>query len=199
MVTESQNNCTSQIYPSARENRSSNELSVSTVPLPSYENVVRQTDSRLPRNSAQTSANPCANNTTNANHYETIPADVIQTNLPTSGGATSVAVTRPSNSLSGLMTAALQSPLPERRSEPAAQREHNSRQHGRRGENRNRSSAQLTHEEELRQRSQNIYRQYNSRTRSPRIVERNPGTYIGQGQGPNRQEEFIICWFTVCK
>ena len=172
VVTESQNNCSSQIYPSARENSSSNDAPISTVTLPSYENAVRQSENTVPRSSAQNIVNPHA--ISSESHYETIPANTGQSHLPTSGGATAASVSRPHNSLSAL-TAALQSPLPERRLEPSSQRENNTAHHGRRGENRNRERSQMSHQDEIRQTSQNFYRQYNSRNRSQRIVERNPG------------------------
>ena len=174
VVTESQNNCNSQIYPSARESSSANGANISTLTLPSYENALRQSASSVPRNNAQIVASSRARN--NDNHYETIPADLNQNHPPASGGATAASASRPSNSLSAL-TAALQSPLPERRAEPAAgtsaQRGNNSGNRER--ENTRTGTSQSSHVNQIRQQSQNMYRQYNSRNQSQRVVAVNPG------------------------
>ena len=177
VVTDSQNNCNSQINPSARQNSAPNDTNISTVSLPSYEHAVRQSTTTVPRNSAQ--VNETSTQRVSESQYDTIPVD-LATRSRTSGGITAASVSRPSNTLSAL-TAALQSPLPERRGEPMAReaprRGNNSEQQN---NNRERNtgrygSSNVTHVDEIRERSQQFYRQYNGIHQRQRVVTTNPG------------------------
>lgn len=179
VVTDSQNNCNSQINPSARQNSAPNGTNISTVSLPSYEHAVCHS-SVVPRNSAQITDN--SNQRDSENHYDTIPVDLAARSR-TSGVATSAPSSRPSNTLSAL-TAALQSPLPERRGEPTTRDVSNSRRGNnseRRNDNRVRryrrqGSSHVTHVDEVREMSQQFYRQYGARNQRQRVVTTNPGS-----------------------
>ena len=130
----------------------------------------------MPRNSAQITQNSTQRD--NENHYDTIPVDLAARSR-TSGGATSAPVSRPSNALS-----ALQSPSPERRGEPSTRvtsHQHRGNNPERRNENRQRSnrpqsSSNVSHVNEVRERSQQFYRQYGGRNQRQRVVTTNPGT-----------------------
>lgn len=142
--------------------------------LPSYENAIRQSSNTVPRTSAQNTQN------SQTRGSESISALAGRNNPHTSSCATSSSVSRPINALSAL-TAALQSPLPDRRGAPTtretSRRGNNSDRHNRERNNRNGSNTRVSHVDEIRERSHHIYRQYHGRNHNQRIVTTNPGNF----------------------